>query len=426
MEQQEEDFKMNHKENLISHLRQWHSIEKIRGNNVIRVNSSAILYLRYNKNSGMTKKLRGKFWFGITKSEYEKYLDENLFVVCICKVTEEVIDYITFPKEVFGEFLNKMELKSGQWKFNLLKNFENKYYLQISNIGEFEVTDFVDYFDFTPLPLKQESIPKVGEVVLKKKRAVPIPMGEKLTLIEKIKVYSIMSDKPDKFEEVIAEYFNNLGFFAERIGGPGDTDILVKEPYKFIVDAKSTKLDSKGRINFTRIKRHRVKHNAKYMVIISTNFQPAVIEDAKMEKACLVKVDFLEDLYTLFKRIWFSPFEIERLFSKNGILENEDLDFLKDKKRKKIKFNQNLEVLIKNMDFSHRGLDEIKGRIEYYCDDNKIERISKEEIQNALEFLQISYLDIIGKEGNNFFLKFNRDVAFKKLQNYIRWYYGEK
>ncbi len=414
VEQQQGDVKMRPKEDFINYLERWHHVEKIRGNNVVKVNSSAVLYLRYNKNSGMTKKLKGKFWFGITKSEYEQYLDENLFVVCICKVTEEELDYITFPKEVFGNFLNKIELKSGQWKFNLLKNFEKKYYLQISNIGEFEVTDFVNYFDFTPLPLKQEFIPKVGEVVLKKKIAVPMKMGERLTIIDKIKIYSKMSDKPNKFEEIITEYFNALGFIAEKIGGPGDTDVLVKEPYKFIVDAKSTKLDSKGRINFTRIKRHKTGHNAKYMVIISTNFQPAVIRDAEMEKACLVKVDFLEDLYILFKRIWFSPFEIERLFTKTGILEDEDLYFLKDKERKKIKFNQNLEVLTKNMDFSHRGLDEIKGRIEYYCDDNKIERISKEEIQNALEFLQIGYLDIIGKEGDKFFLKFSRDVAFKK------------
>lgn len=417
---------MGPKENLINYLKRWHNIEKIQGNNIIRLNSSAILYLRYNKNSGMTKKLKGKFWFGITKSEYEKYLDENLFVVCICKLTGEETDYIIFPKEVFREFLNKIELKSGQWKFNLLKDFENKYYLQISGIGDFEVTDFVNYFDFTPLPLKRESIPKVGEIVLKKKKASVIPTEEKLTLIDKIKIYSKDSYKPDKFEEAINEYFSALGFIAERIGGSGDTDILVKEPYKFIVDAKSTKLDSKGRINFTRIKRHKAKHNAKYMVIISTNFQPAVIRDAEMENACLIKVDFLEDLYTLFKRSWFSPFEIEGLFSKIGMLTNKDLDFLKNKERKDIKFKQNLEVLIKNLDFSHRGVDEIKGRIEYYCDDNKIERMLKEEIQEALEFLQIGYLDIVGKEGDNFFLKFNQDIALKKLKNYIGGYYGEK
>jgi len=415
---------VNPKEDLINYLKHWHNIEKVRGNNIIRVNSSAILYLRYNKNSGMSKKLKGKFWFGITKSEYEKYLNENLFVVCICKVTKEEIDYITFPKEVFGEFLNKTELKSGQWKFNLLKDFVNRYYLQISGIGEFEVTDFINYFDFTPLPLKRESIPKVGGVTLKQKKPVPMPVEGKLTLIDKIKIYSKMSDKPDRFEEIIAEYFNALGFIAERIGGPGDTDILVREPYKFIVDAKSTKLDSKGRINFTRIKRHKAKYKAKYMVIISVDFQPAVIRDAEMENACLIKVSLLEDLYTLFKRNWFSPFEIKMLFSKDGMLTDNDLDFLRDKEREDIKFKRNLELVIKNMDFSHRTLDEVKGRTEYYCDDNKIERISREEIQDALEFLQLGYLGIVDKEEDKFLLKFNQDIAAKKLKFYIGGYYG--
>lgn len=407
---------MNPKENLINYLRTWHDIENVRGNHVVRVNSSAVLYLRYNKNSGVTQSLKGKFWFGVTKSEHEKYFSENLFVACLCGVTEGEIDYVIFPKETFEEFLDKIELRSGQWKFNLLKDFDNRYYLQISNVGKFEVTEFVNYFDFTPLSLKRESIPKVGEIVLKEKRPISPPMEEKLTLIEKVKIYSKVSDKPDEFENLLTEYFNTLGFVAEKIGGSGNTDILVREPYRFIVDAKSTKLDSKGRINFTRIKRHKREHNAKYMVIVSVNFQPAVIKDAEMESACLVTVNFLEDLYTLFERIWFSPFEMERLFSKVGMLTNNDLDFLKNKEKKNIRFKQNLRVLIKNLDFSHRTLDEIKGRIEYYCDDNRIEKMAKEEIQDALEFLQLKYLDIVCEEEENFFLECNQDVAQKKLK----------
>jgi len=397
---------MSAKEALINYLRQWHNIENIRGNYVIRVNSSAILYLRYNKNAGMTQKLKGKFWFGVTKSEYEKYSGGNLFVTCLCEVTEGEVDYLSFPKETFKEFLNKIELKSGQWKFNLLKDFEDRYYFQISKVGEFEVTEFVNYFDFTPLSLKRESIPKVGEIFLKEKKVSPLAQAEeKLTLMDKIRVYSKTSDKPDKFEEVITEYFNTLGFVAERIGGPGDTDVLVKEPFKFIIDAKSTKLDSKGRINFTRIKRHKAKHNAKNMVIISADFQRAVIKDAEAENACLIKVDFLDDLYMLFKKIWFSPFEIEQLFSKAGILTNKDIDYLRRKEARGHKFKRYLEILIKNMDFSHRSLGEIKGRTEYYCEDKKTERMSEDEIQNALEFLQIGYLDIIGKKGELFFSK---------------------
>ena len=420
------NLRMNPKENLINYLRKWHNIENIRGNDVIRVNSSAVLYLRYNKNSGPTQNLKGKFWFGVTKTEYEKYSKDNLFVACLCEVAEGDVNYLTFPKEVFEEFLNKIQLRSGQWKFNLLKDFQDRYYLQISNVGKFEVTEFVNYFDFTPLSLKRESIPKVGEIVLKEKKPPPVGVEEKLTLMDKIKVYSKTSDKPNKFEEVITEYFNTLGFVAEKIGGPGDTDILVKEPYKFIVDAKSTKLDSKGRINFTRIKRHKAKHNAKYMVIISTNFQPAVIKDAEMENACLIRVDFLEDLYTLFKRTWFSPFELEGLFSKSGVITNKDIDFLKNKERDNIRFSQNLEMLIMNMDFSDRSIDEIKGRVEYYCDDGKIERISKEEIQNALEFLQSGYLGIVGEKEDKFFLKFNQRVALKKLHAFTGEYCVEE
>jgi len=74
----------NPKQILIEALRKQYQIEPIRGSDVIALNSKAILYIRYNKNAGATKNLIGKFWFGITKSEYEKYSDKNFFIVCAC------------------------------------------------------------------------------------------------------------------------------------------------------------------------------------------------------------------------------------------------------------------------------------------------------------------------------------------------------
>jgi len=82
--------------------------------------------------------------------------------------------------------------------------------------------------------------------------------------------------------------------------------------------------------------------------------------------------------------------------------------------------------LIRNMDFSDRSIDEIKGRVEYYCDDGKIERMSKAEIQNALEFLQSGYLDIVGEKEDKFFLKFNQRVALKKLLTFTGEYCVEE
>jgi hypothetical protein len=408
---------MNAKEELINHLSRWHTIESIRGNDVVKVNCSAILYLRYNKNSGVTENLKGKFWFGVTKSEYEKYCRENFFITCLCGVTDTEVDYLTFPRETFEEFLKKIELRSGQWKFNLLKDRQDRYYLQISNVGKIEVTEFVNYFDFSPPALKRESVPRIGDIVLKQEAAIAPSTEEKLSLIDRLKVYAKESRYPDKFEEALTDYFNTLGFAAKKIGGPGETDILVEEPYRFVVDAKSTKQDSKGAVNFTRIKRHKVQHKARYMVVVSVSFQPAVAKDAEAEGACLVSVDVLESLYILFCQNWFSPFDLERLFSKAGLVDDSDLDFLRDEEAKTARFKRYLQTVIKVLDFRPRGFDEIKGRLEYHCEDKNIERISEEELRRALEFLQTGYLGIVGKSGENFYLMFNQSTALEKLGN---------
>ncbi|MCX7001622.1 MAG: hypothetical protein NT106_15225 [Candidatus Sumerlaeota bacterium] len=401
---------MNPKDLLIEILRKNHNVVKIRGSDIIRINSSAILYLRYNKNAGITKIYKGKFWFGITKSEYEKYSNENLYIVCVCCVTNEEIDYITFPKDVFDEIKSKIELHAGQWKFTLFKDFEGKYFLNLSNVGKFLVDDYVNCIDFSPLSLKRALTP-LPEIIAKPEVHIHTNIEDNLSLIEQIRIYSKASDKPDKFEKSLLAYFKFLGFEAERIGGPGEPDILVKNPYVFVVDAKSTKLDSKGTINFTRIKRHKIQNNARYMIIISGCFQPAVIKDAKLENACLLNVDTLEKLYNLFNESLFSPLDIEYILSKSGLITDEDLTPLRIKRDNKKQFFQNLEKIIINMDFTPKSVEEIKGRLDYYCDINKLIPVSEKDILQAIEFLNREYIKIIDMTGSKYFLRYNKEIT---------------
>jgi len=103
----------NPKQVLLETLKNQYQIESIRGSNVVALNSKAILYIRYNKNAGATKNLIGKFWFGITKTEYEKYYTQNFFIVCACVFTPEEIDYLVFPSDKFDELKKDIALRSG-------------------------------------------------------------------------------------------------------------------------------------------------------------------------------------------------------------------------------------------------------------------------------------------------------------------------
>lgn len=92
----------------------------------------------------------------------------------------------------------------------------------------------------------------------------------------------------EEFEEVLTQAFNSFSDVkAEHIGGSGHTDVacIFKEgasAEKFAVDGKST--DSKlSLINAGRLRKHRKEIGAKYTIIITPSYVPAVKDDIEGE-----------------------------------------------------------------------------------------------------------------------------------------------
>ena len=230
---------INPKQVLLEALRKQYQVESLRGSDIVALNSKAILYIRYNKNAGGTKNLIGKFWFGITKSEYEKYSKQNFFIVCACVFGPDEIDYLVFPSDKFDEIKKDIALQSGQWKFNLIKTNEKRYFLQISKRGKYDVTEFLNYFDFSPREFRKVYSPELGEFQPKETKEKIHPISkEPMPLEEELLMAVKDSSNPRSFELALAKFFAEIGFRCKRIGGPGETDILVLEPVRFIVDGK--------------------------------------------------------------------------------------------------------------------------------------------------------------------------------------------
>ncbi len=218
------------KQVLLEILKKHYQIESIRGSDIVALNSKAILYIRYNKNAGATKNLIGKFWFGITKSEYEKYSNkQDFFIVCICLFGPNETDYLLFPSNKFDEIKEDISLQAGQWKFNLLKNNEKKYFLQTQKM-KCDVTEFLNYFDFSPREFRETYSPQL-------RKFQPKVSEEKITPITKEPISFELedellrtardSDNPKNFELALEKFFNEIGFRCKRIGGSGETDILI-------------------------------------------------------------------------------------------------------------------------------------------------------------------------------------------------------
>lgn len=408
----------NPKKILIETLQNHYEIRSIRRSDVIALNSKAVLYIRSSKNLGSTKSLKGKFWFGVTKSEYEKYYDQNFFIACVCMLGADETEYIIFPSERFDEIKKEIELQSGQWKFNLLKTNEKRYFLQIAKKGKYDVTEFLNYFDFSPIEFRRIYSPLLGEFqpkAVKKEEAqptakAPVPLEDELIMTSKD------SANPKNFELALEKFFTQLGFRCKRIGGSGETDVLVTEPVRFIVDGKSTKSASKSAINFTRIKRHMSKNNADFMVIVSVGFDKAVGRDAELEAACLIEIQALVQLLKMHRDFVLSPFDYVEVFKQTGIVDTDTISKFRNKVESQGEKITNAMIIIENLDFQERPVDEIKGRLDLYCQQKNLNQLEKEEIMKHLSFLSSEALGIIKCSEAKCSLRYTPKIAKDRLK----------
>src|SRR5699024_527108 len=106
----------------------------------------------------------------------------------------------------------------------------------------------------------------------------------------------------DLFEDVLTEAFDLFyNITAKKLSGPSNTDIeclYLTKREKFAVEAKSTqnKLTS---INSGRLRGHRRKIGARYTIVITPRYVPAVVHsDIKDENIVIIKAStFSEYLY---------------------------------------------------------------------------------------------------------------------------------
>ena len=95
-------------------------------------------------------------------------------------------------------------------------------------------------------------------------------------LADEIREASTDSKNPERLELAIRDAFQFLGFDAEKLGGSGKTDVLVKSPlgrddsYSVAIDAKTVGAGSlgDGQVDWVTLDDHRKQHNADYSMLI--------------------------------------------------------------------------------------------------------------------------------------------------------------
>lgn len=256
--------------------------------------------------------------------------------------------------------------------------------------------------------------------------------GDDDELLQRIRLASKDSSKPEKFEEVLKEAFETLGFKAEWLGGSGKTDVLLqaicapKLSYKVAVDAKSTSTGNvtEGQINFDTLKEHKKLHSADYTMVVGCAFQgERLVRRAKEHHVALLDIDKLEEILKIHREVPLSISAYKRLFEQSGIV---DLEVLEDERNRVRRYGMLVEAIMKCLfDESYDPITEGALSIrEIYRSirDNEKFDIAPElsEIEAILEFLSSPLVECVGKNGKEYYIIGSLNEASKKFSFYSK------
>ena len=155
------------------------------------------------------------------------------------------------------------------------------------------------------------------------------------SVAEEVRAASTDSNHPDRLELAVRDAFRFLGFVADRLGGSGVTDVLVRAPlsksdsYVVAVDAKSVGSGSlrDHQVDWVTLKDHRVQHNATYSLLVAPNPKGTrLVERAAEYQVALLAADKLADLCLQHGEAPLDLKEYEPLFRDGGEVDTNQID----------------------------------------------------------------------------------------------------
>lgn len=194
------------------------------------------------------------------------------------------------------------------------------------------------------LPLLDKNISKENE--LKKKKEGFDANDKFIMLAERLEYSSKDPNAEGKasgvaFEENIAEMFAYMGFDTKRIGGSGDTDVVVHwnddegKVFTAIIDGKSK---TGGQVSHSDISdialdSHKDKNNADYVAIVGPKFAgDTIVNHARKKNFALITTEQLIEIAKTSRKLGLSLKEISLIFQvPNGFSQLADLISMRER-----------------------------------------------------------------------------------------------
>ena len=262
--------------------------------------------------------------------------------------------------------------------------------------------------------------------------------SEVAELAREIVEASTHSKDADRFEEVIRDAFDFLGFDALWLGGSGKTDVLLDAPlgldesYRVAVDAKTT---SSGRlddlqVDWDTLEEHRIKHKADYSLLVGPRPKPGRLMDRARGKH--VAVLSAEELASLCRQHAQAPLglsDLRSLFAEHhkdgkwdprgGEVDTTDLD---EAAEEAARMRHLTEAVLDVLSERCMNVGAIKAReVWIILEPHEVaEGSSEKEIQGLLDMLAHPLVRAVDDNaGKGYVLSSKLAVTQKRLQHLI-------
>jgi hypothetical protein len=400
----------SHYKDILTQLKEeCSSVERYYGQTVYKISKDGFVYLRYSSGDKSGKR---KYFFGLDKDAIGLMKNYEFSVIFVCGSGE---NSFIINKDYMLSIIDSVPVRGNQWKVNIHKK-NNVWELKVTGKEGLDVTDFKNRFDliFSRVFYIEREITK-EEFLKEKPKSEAIMLSEAERTKSKLISCSTKSTKPSLFEEAIASCLELLGLECRHIGGAGNTDVLINKPYRIIVEAKSTSRDNIDKIYFTRLKQHKLKHEANSIVVVSNGFAPSVIRDAEIENVLLMPTRLMCKIIDVHEEYPLSPYDLEYVFQRNGLLRDEDLHRLTNKFLSVREKMNNLLLVVKSVDNTKRNLDELYGRYQIRCEESDVGYLAKDEFTAFVNFLAMPFLGLMVKENDLYCRKTSEKAAVRRL-----------
>lgn len=256
-------------------------------------------------------------------------------------------------------------------------------------------------------------------------RTEPRENGTAEVLIARLKETAHASNDPTAFEEAVRDAFGFLGFEALRLGGSGQTDVLITahlgdDAYRVVIDAKTTAKEAvgDGQIDWTTIDEHRVKHHADHASIVGPAFRQGRVTERATDgrSVALIDVGRLSDVVRQHAAAPLDLAAYRNLFRTDA--DADDVVEIGESLRRQFILAAEILRITDDIQRNQGGIEisDYFWNLDAFAEQFDGERASREEIAAVCEMLSHAPLSLLRTDGHRYRSLGSRDTQTSRLR----------